>query len=542
MRALTGTGALIRLILRRDRIKLPLWLLGITGAMAANIPAVLEFYGTAEKQTVYASTTASSVVSRIFGGPIGGPNIGEIVMNETYLFTAVATAFMSTLLIIRHTRQNEETGRAELIRSAVVGGQASLTAALLVAVGANLILTGLMYLSFVANDLPRAGSLGASVALGTTGIVFAGVAAITAQLSESGRGANSLAAMGIGIAFLLRGIGDGLGRITPDGMGVVSAWPSWLSPLGWGEQMYPFMEGNWWIFGLFAALFVVLVGVAFALSAHRDVGLSIFPAKKGPARAKASLLSPFGLAWRLQRGTIRGWAAVMLVMGVTIGAVSKEFEKMFSDNEQIREFFGNTGSDAAVSDLLFSGMMAFLAIAIAAYVVQALLRMRSEESSGHLEPVLAAHVSRGGWLWSHIMCTLIGVAVLALLLGASSSITYVLITDGAWSEIPKLMTAILVHMPAVLVLVGLVTAVFGLLPSRAVALAWAAFAFCFFIGQFGTVLKLPSLVLDVSPFTHTPAAPLEPVTVLPLLLLVLVATGLTVLGFVAFRRRDLTTE
>ena len=35
---------------------------------------------------------------------------------------------------------------------------------------------------------------------------------------------------------------------------VVSAWPSWLSPIGWGQQVRAFYLDRWWIAGLFVAL------------------------------------------------------------------------------------------------------------------------------------------------------------------------------------------------------------------------------------------------------------------------------------------------
>lgn len=40
MNALTGTGQLVRLILRRDRVRLPLWVLAVLGIVAASASAV----------------------------------------------------------------------------------------------------------------------------------------------------------------------------------------------------------------------------------------------------------------------------------------------------------------------------------------------------------------------------------------------------------------------------------------------------------------------------------------------------------------------
>src|SRR5688500_11064767 len=117
MHGLTGTGRLVRLALRRDRIKQPIGLLALGFMLFSSVAAAVDMYVKPSQQLTYAATTAPSVVSRIFGGPIDGPNMGAIVMNETFLFTAVAVAFMSTLTVVRHTRQNEEFGRSELVES-----------------------------------------------------------------------------------------------------------------------------------------------------------------------------------------------------------------------------------------------------------------------------------------------------------------------------------------------------------------------------------------------------------------------------------------
>ena len=106
MQAFTGTWRLVRLALRRDRVKLPVVLAVLALLFAGSAAATADMYQDAEQRLIYAGTTASSVVSRVFGGPIDGPELGSLVLNETFLFTALAVAFMSTLTVVRHTRQN----------------------------------------------------------------------------------------------------------------------------------------------------------------------------------------------------------------------------------------------------------------------------------------------------------------------------------------------------------------------------------------------------------------------------------------------------
>ncbi len=74
-------------------------------------------------------------------------------------------------------------------------------------------------------------------------------------------------------------------------------------------------------------------------------------------------------------------------------------------------------------------------------------------------------------------------------------------------------------------LVGIVLALFGLSP-RWVGLAWGVWAFWMVLAMFGSLLDPPALVLDLSPFEHTPLVPAQAVTFLPLVAILLVAAAL----------------
>jgi ABC-2 type transport system permease protein len=360
-------------------------------------------------------------------------------------------------------------------------------------------------------------------------------------VAESARAANGLAAAAIGLAFLARAAGDAFGTIAADGMSVRSAWPSWLSPIGWGQQTRPYADDAWWVLGLPLAFFVALTAAAYALAARRDVGAGLLPTRPGPARAPRTLLSPAGLAWRLQRGVLLGWAIGLAVTGLALGAVADEVDDLAGDNEQMADLLRQLGGGGDLVDMFVSAMMSMVGVAVAAYTVQALLRLRAEEASGHLEPVLATAVSRGRWLASHVLWAVVGSVLLLAVTGAAAGIGYGLVAGDITGRVGEVTGAALVWLPATLALGGFVVAVFGLMPRWSTALAWGGLAVCMLMGQIGALLELPQAVLDVSPFTHVPAAPAAEVTALPLGALTAAALLLGGLGLLRFRRRDLAT-
>ena len=540
MTAFTGTGRLVRLALRRDRIQLPLWLLGLMVVQAVTITSIVGLYPDDADRIALAMSSARSPVSLMFNGLVSGSSMGATVVAQGFLTVAIGAALMSTLAVVRHTRQNEETGRAEMIGAGIVGRHASLTAALLVAVAANVVLALASAAVLISNELPLAGSIAAGAEVGAVGITFAALAAVAAQIAETSRGANGLAAAAVGIAFILRAVGAVSGKVVDGGLTVVSAWPTWLSPIGWGEEVRAFDRNNWWVFGLFALAFLGLTGTAFVLTTHRDLGAGLRTVRPGPAVAASRLLSPLGLAWRLQRGGMIGWAVGVAILGAIFGGVGDEIEEFASDSEEMADYLDQLGGVGQLTDLYFAVSFSLTAIVVAAYATQALLRLRSEEVAGRAEPLLATAVSRPAWLWSHVGVALAGIVVLMVLAGLSAGVTYGVVIGDVGGQTPHLVTAALTYLPAVLVVAGLVVAVFGFLPFRAVAIGWTAVAVFFLMAQLGPLLDLPQAVLNLSPFTHIPAVPAADVTVLPLVALVIVGIGLLVVGVAAFRRRDLT--
>lgn len=537
MSAFTGSLTLAGLALRRDRIQLSIWVLALTGVVTANVAGNLSLYATAEERSTQAALEAGTAVSLIFNGPAMGASRGAIAYVEAFAVVSVMTAVMSLLAVVRHTRQNEENSRAEMIGSMVVGRYAGLVAALLVAVSASTLLGVLTALALTLIGLPAAGSIAAAAGLVGVGVSFAGVAAVTAQISSSARAANGMAAAAVGAAFLLRAIGDVAGTVRPDGISVTSAWPSWLSPFGWSQQALPYAENRWWVLALPLALFAVLLTVAFVLVSHRDFGQGLIGARPGPAAAPRSLLSPLGLAWRIHRGVLLAWLFGLILVSVGIGAVGNEVDDILSASDQVREIFERAGGGGNLTDAFFATTMSLSGIAVGGYALQALLRMRTEET-GPLEPVLATSTGRARWVLSHVLCAAFGVVVLLLSIGLSTGVAYTLATGN--DQIWRLTEAALVQLPACLALAGFTVAVFGLLPRLSVALSWAALAACLLIQQLGDAMRLPQAVRDVSPYTHTPALPGASLDGPPLVWIVVVALAMAGFGLVTFRRRDLS--
>lgn len=188
-------------------------------------------------------------------------------------FAAAFIALMSLLAVVRHTRAEEEAGRLELLRSAVVGRHAPLAAALLVTIGANVVLAAIVIIGLISENVPLAGALALGLGFVGCGIVFAGIGAVTAQISENARPARGMAASVLGVAYLLRAVGDGSDT---------APWLSWLSPVGWTQQTRAFAGERWWALGIPLVVGAALIALGVSLEARRDFGAGLRPSALGP--------------------------------------------------------------------------------------------------------------------------------------------------------------------------------------------------------------------------------------------------------------------
>jgi ABC-2 type transport system permease protein len=303
---------------------------------------------------------------------------------------------------------------------------------------------------------------------------------------------------------VLRGVGDAGGTAASDGLHVTSAWPSWLSPIGWAQHVDAFGSNDLTPLLLSLGLAVITAGVAIFMQSRRDVGASVFAGTRGRASASPALGSSFGLAWRLQRSTIIGWAIGGAATGILAGALAPLLRKAADASPAIGNTIESMSNGTTTLDQSF--MLVIFSIAgllASACAVQAVIRLRQEESGGTAELVLASPVSRVRWFVDYLVVgfiaivAVLGAAYLAAVLGVVSS-------GGASSLVGDALLAAIAQLPAALVFLGVLALVFTVLPGATAGIGWALIGVLGSVGIFGPLLGAPEAVVRISPFANTP--------------------------------------
>ncbi|MFI8536538.1 ABC transporter permease [Streptomyces aquilus] len=522
---LTGTGRLTRLLLRRERVRVAVWIVATPLLVLLTAAGVKELYPTQHDLDVAARGTEGNAAAIAFNGPpLALDTLGGEVAFQTGTLGLVVVALMSMFTVGRNTRGEEEAGRTELIRALPVGRHAGTAAALMAATGMSVAVGAAVALGLVAMDLPTTGSLVLGASFCALGIVFAAITTAAAQISENTRVVHGGTGAVLGVAFVLRAVGDmGDGRL------------SWLSPIGWVQKTRPYAGERWWPLLVAAASAAGAIVVAARLAARRDLGAGLVQPRPGPPRAAPALGRPLGLALRLQRGGLIGWSSAVFLAGLAYGWVADDVEDFVGDNDTVRDLIASFGG-ASLTDAFLTRSLLTVALVATGYAVQSALRPRGEESALRAEPVLATPISRRRWVSGHLTVSLLGSVLVLAAAGLGTGLAYGLVSHDL-RQIPRLLGAALVYAPALWVLTGLTTALFGLLP-RAGALAWAMLGLCLVVGVLGDVLDLPGWVAALSPFEHVPQLPADHLTATPPAILTAIAAALVRAGLTGFRRRD----
>lgn len=538
---MNGFTALVAQRVRRDRWQLVMWIAGTAALAALTYVGVTDSYGTQHDRETLLATAIANPVILLFRGLPSGADEGAFMLFLIFPFLAMCAAFMSTFLAVRHTRAEEEDGRAELVAATAAGRRLPLLATGVYGLCANLALGALTTAALIACGLPLRGSAVGGLGAGAVGVAFLGIGLVCAQLFHTSRGANAAAVWALLVTFLLAGIGNAAGTPSTDLQRMESSWLVWLSPFGWGEQSRPFADDAAAPLLLCIAVGLVLAGTALALQSVRDLGAGVFGERRGPADAGITLRSPIGLVWRLTRGAVAGWAVGGLVTGMlatALASVLRDVTTQLPSVEAILTAITAQGSLEQGAVVIFFTMAGILAACCA---VQVVCHARQEEAHGTAEPVLAGAVPRVGWIAGYLV---VGFAAIVLVLAATVA-GAALGLAGRGGDAALMADAVVVaagQVVAASVFLVLTAAVFVLAPRLTIPLGWSLVIVGMVLGLFGPLFGFPDAVVHLSPFASAPTVSDTGVDVRALWWLVAAVAALGGGSLALMRRRELAGD
>lgn len=528
----SSTGVLTRFIIRRDRIRIPIWIIALSAITCLVAISFSTLYVSEQDRQVIAQTMMNPAMTAMVGISYGLDNytFGAMIAHQMLLMTAIVIGIMNILLVARHTRADEEEGRIEIIRSLPAGRLSNLSATTVVVFGTNVLLTliigfGLYALGIESMDLE--GSLLYGASLGAIGIFFAAITGLFAQLSESSRGAVGLSFALLGIAYIMRAVGD-IGNHTL----------SWFSPFGWISQAKAYVHNTWWPIVLTLGVTLIIVIFALFLNVIRDLEAGFIPSKPGKKHASKFLQSPLGLSLRLQRTGIIAWAVGMFILGASYGSVLGDTDSFLADNGVLKDLITPVAG-YSLTEVFITMIMSVLAMVCTIPAILNVFKLKSEEKKNHAEHLLGRAVSRPRLMGSYFIVSIVAGFIMLSLTALGMGIVGVSVIEGGGITLGTFYGAAIVYLPAMWIMIGIAVLLVGIAPNFT-NLVWLYLGYSFIVVYLGGLFQFPEWLTKLSPFGHISQYPVDQMEWWKALVLTVIAIAIMIVGFVGYRRRDIS--
>ena len=521
---LYNTVNLVKFNFKKDMKKTIIWLLSIVLIVYLCAVYYLESGLTQGELTIFLETFKNPAIVLICGAiPKGLPSFELLFSIEMTLFLGITIAIMNIFFVASNTRQDEENGRLELIRSLPTGRLSTLLSSVIQMLIINVILalglTLALELSNISSTLAHSFHFG--VTIGAFGFMFATISTIFAQVFRSNRSSTGAALAFLGLNFLIRGMTD-----------IFNPNLSWLSPVAWIYKSEPLVNSYWLpILSMFLLSIFCLV-ISFHLNSLRDLDGSFFKPRAGKSTASKSLVKPFGFVFHSNKTTYISWIVAIILFAATFGVVFSDFGNFLANNSFIQTMFPGVAQENLEEQFLT--MMGNMCMVFTTIPVVILIgRLHAEEKTNRLENILTKNISRHKILWSYLIHAIFASVLFTVL---TISAMYIASNKSVnFNEVTKICCYF--WSPCFFTL-GLSILILGALP-KLFHLSWIIIGGSFFITYFSEMLRLPNYIKNLSPFYHVSEMLVNDSKITPVLLLIALGLIFITLSFLFYRKRDI---
>jgi ABC-2 type transport system permease protein len=234
-----GTGPLLCASIRYDgRRSFVPWTVVVTVLAASSVlvfPWI--FPEEADRAALATAVGANPALSLILGPAFDLTTSDGFAAWRSLALGGFLAALGAIFTVVRATREQEDSGQAELLASGVLGRASRLLTGVAMAAIGSLLVGVVAAGATVACGGDVVSSLLLGATFTATGWMFTGVAAVAGQVGSEARTASSLAVGVLGVLFVLRGFSYAV---------EAPEWTLWANPLGWMTETRPASGDDAW--------------------------------------------------------------------------------------------------------------------------------------------------------------------------------------------------------------------------------------------------------------------------------------------------------
>lgn len=513
------------------------WLTGIM--MGAQGAAYVTAYPDQHSRDIFVASLKSMPAVGFMSGEIEDAlTPASYSIYKSIALTTIIVSVWSLLVVTRLLRGQEEDGKLEPLLTGAVSRR-SVTVHTLIGFGYSFAIAFILAWIMIAGlgALPNVGLSAGSAGLLTLGvflpgIFFATVGILSSQLAITRGRAVAYGLVPLLFLFMIRGAANSI---------VDWNWLKQWSPFGWTDLLNPVRHpAPEWIIptAILAPLFIV---TGIYLVGKRDFGSSILP-QSTIARSRFFLLgSSLTLAIRQNIVTFLAWAAGTLAYAGLLASVAKVGADALKSSPSFGAVLAKLGGnydDIVIAFLGFGGL--FTALILLVMTAANIGGLRAQESKGYLDNFFVQPVRRSQWLLGRVAIIIGMTGIISLLTGYL--IWQIATAQGVMINLAIMLQNAVALMGTVILLVGIGTLLFGILPRIASIGLFVIIIWAFVVDVLKSLLSLDDWVDKTSLLHYVSFAPTKSPDWSTFWWLVSIGCILIAVGIWQFTRRDITNE
>lgn len=481
---------LIKVYLKNDYKKILIWIIAILYLNILTSIAYPKIYSTPDQIMSFAIIVNNPALKGLLGDmyPTSIFNQAHIFAQEMLLMSAIIVAVMNIYFSVRFTRVFEDDGLIEIINAKPIEKHTTLLSAISIVFLLNLIIfvfisTSLLFVSLDGATFTSKILYG--LILFAIGIFFSSIGFLSSKLFNNASSSYSFSYIFLLATYLIRAIGD-----------VLYDPLTYFSPLGWVSKVQVFYNNSfiYIIFLIILTLFIYLISIY--LYQKNDLGFGIINLNNGKNNASKFLKSKFGFLLRLKQSQLIIWLFSIFIITAVFGTIFSEFET-FLEIDIIKQFFGNDTSN-------FSKTMIFYIVQVVTIFgiipsLNIISKLAKEEKTAHIENIYS-RTSRVKYVISHIIFAFVLSLIIQLLImiSAYSSGNKFILENMSFLDY---LFANLAYVPVLWFIISLSIILLGI-NRETIKFIWYYYVFIFVTFYLEEILKLPKIIMYLSPIYH----------------------------------------
>ncbi len=482
----------------------------------------------AEREAAAASIEGVPAFEALFGRTVEMATLEGFLLWRWGGFAVLLAAVWGMRSGARLLRGAEDGGHVEPLRAGAISPRGVVAATLAALFTVHLLLAAIVGVSHTAVGMDAATAWALGGALGFLAAVFALVSGLAAQFVSGQRHVMTIAGFALGATLGVRVLAAGTG--TPD-------WLWGVTPFGWASYLHEVDGARVAVFSAYLVSAVVLTALTLVF-ARRDLhGGQLGQVERSYPDAPP-VRNELSLGARLVRGPMVVWGAILGLSGLVFGLMAEDFAAAMSDlpdtmamAEQIGWFAIDTPEGIVAS------MMLFLALVLCLFAAAQAAAIREEEASWRIEHLLVRPLGRVRWLLGRVAVSAAAIVVMAFVTVGAAWIGVAVV--GSPMSLGDLPATALNLVPIAWLFLGIGVALAGVAPRLTAPVTYGAIILAYVLDLVGGIIELPESVLELGPFRHLAAVPVQSYPVVAALVMVGVAVVAVAVGVAVFRRRDL---